>query len=737
MDPWSRRSTWSLLEKAKKDRVIVLTTHFMDEADLLGDRIAILSGGNLRCCGSSLWLKARYGLGYNLTISKQKRGGGVVGEGVSSEPIKETVLKHIPNAELLSDVGAELAFQLPLASTSQFPGLLETLEDASVSLGVEEYGIACTTLEEVFLRLAEGAEEKEERAAMRRTTEEVKEKRRSTTHGHSPSLSPARSSGFRRGPGEAGLGASSGLLDDSAMDLGERVDLDGWTLFGRHFRALFMKRWINTKRNKVGWIWQFFVPALFVLGGMALLKVVKGVDDAPPIAINVGQYNSPLPLPYSVVAVPPGTSPCWPMTDSAFKGIETGSTAIQLEDTAAAATTRPRAAFGCGSINGSFPFNNNYMDSLAAGTDEILALWLKADGKNWPFPLTSLQVARGYGSLFQEACTSDASKPIDYRLNQSFPSHLPSSESLLRDANYAFSSGLVKGEYRTYESRYGGLNFASNDCSGGKSVDVVISFNATGFHSPAVFLNLANQALQGSLPFPTGVTGRISSRLDPFSKTNAEKSQSDSTQFLIVALFLIIAFSVVPATFITFVVMENHIKAKHVQLVSGVSQLAYWLSAFVFDFMSFMVPTVCSWIIIAAFNVQGLIGANFPATAVIFILFGLAVTPMTYMFSFLFQNEGKALIFTVIVYFIVGFVLFLVDIILSIPTLGAADTMKTLRYFFALMPDYAFSMGLYKINANDSLPQCTEAKRQYFPDSYCQKSIWDWDVAGMWILYLE
>lgn len=53
---------------------------------------------------------------------------------------------------------------------------------------------------------------------------------------------------------------------------------------------------------------------------------------------------------------------------------------------------------------------------------------------------------------------------------------------------------------------------------------------------------------------------------------------------------------------------------------------------------------------------------------------------MTYMFSFLFTNEGKALIFTVIVYFIVGFVLFLVDIILSIPTLGLSATMEHLRY---------------------------------------------------------
>ena len=48
-------------------QVILLTTHFMDEADLLADRKAIVSKGTLRCMGSSLFLKNKFGLGYHLT----------------------------------------------------------------------------------------------------------------------------------------------------------------------------------------------------------------------------------------------------------------------------------------------------------------------------------------------------------------------------------------------------------------------------------------------------------------------------------------------------------------------------------------------------------------------------------------------------------------------------------------------------------------------------------------------
>uniref|UniRef100_A0A5F8AR55 ABC transporter domain-containing protein n=1 Tax=Macaca mulatta TaxID=9544 RepID=A0A5F8AR55_MACMU len=62
MDPVSRRVTWDLLQHFKLDRTILLTTHYMDEADVLGDRIAIMVKGSVRCCGSSIFLKKIYGL---------------------------------------------------------------------------------------------------------------------------------------------------------------------------------------------------------------------------------------------------------------------------------------------------------------------------------------------------------------------------------------------------------------------------------------------------------------------------------------------------------------------------------------------------------------------------------------------------------------------------------------------------------------------------------------------------
>ena len=73
MDTTSRRRLWDMLKKNKGEKIIILTTHYMDEADILGDRIAIMSEGVVQCTGSSLFLKKRYGVGYNLVLAKKER----------------------------------------------------------------------------------------------------------------------------------------------------------------------------------------------------------------------------------------------------------------------------------------------------------------------------------------------------------------------------------------------------------------------------------------------------------------------------------------------------------------------------------------------------------------------------------------------------------------------------------------------------------------------------------------
>ncbi|XP_069859783.1 ATP-binding cassette sub-family A member 17-like isoform X1 [Dipodomys merriami] len=146
MDAISRRAIWDLLQQQKSDRTILLTTHFMDEADLLGDRIAIMADGELQCCGSSLFLKQKYGAGYYMTLLKTPF--------CDTQKLCRLIYHHIPNAVLESDVAEELIFLLPKESTHRFESLFADLELNQSELAISSFAASVTTMEEVFIRVS-------------------------------------------------------------------------------------------------------------------------------------------------------------------------------------------------------------------------------------------------------------------------------------------------------------------------------------------------------------------------------------------------------------------------------------------------------------------------------------------------------------------------------------------------------------------------------------------------------
>lgn len=103
MDLSARRQLWNMLKNHKNGRVIILTTHYMDEADILGDRIGIMAGGRLVCLGSSLFLKNRYGVGYNLTFAKKSPAPNITIEGYLRSNLGSEI-------KLLQEASTEIAF---------------------------------------------------------------------------------------------------------------------------------------------------------------------------------------------------------------------------------------------------------------------------------------------------------------------------------------------------------------------------------------------------------------------------------------------------------------------------------------------------------------------------------------------------------------------------------------------------------------------------------------------------
>ncbi|XP_059720093.1 cholesterol transporter ABCA5 isoform X1 [Haemorhous mexicanus] len=149
MDPCSRHIVWNLLRSRKANRVTVFSTHFMDEADILADRKAVISQGMLKCLGSSLFLKSKWGIGYRLSMH--------IDAYCNTEATTSLIRQHIPAASLIQQNDEQLVYTLPLKDMDKFAGLFSDLDTHS-HLGVITYGVSMTTLEDVYLKLEVEAE---------------------------------------------------------------------------------------------------------------------------------------------------------------------------------------------------------------------------------------------------------------------------------------------------------------------------------------------------------------------------------------------------------------------------------------------------------------------------------------------------------------------------------------------------------------------------------------------------
>ncbi|KAG0229733.1 ATP-binding cassette sub- A member 1 [Actinomortierella wolfii] len=126
MDPVNRRNVWSFIEKFKKGRIIVLTTHSMEEADVLGDRICIMAHGRLRAIGNGVHLKNKFGSGYRVNL---------VTEPATTDKVKSVIERMIPGAELTDDSAGALIYQLPAEATPMIPSLVRWLEGVDAGTG--------------------------------------------------------------------------------------------------------------------------------------------------------------------------------------------------------------------------------------------------------------------------------------------------------------------------------------------------------------------------------------------------------------------------------------------------------------------------------------------------------------------------------------------------------------------------------------------------------------------------
>mmetsp|Transcript_32 Transcript_32/g.58 ORF Transcript_32/g.58 Transcript_32/m.58 type:complete len:1981 (-) Transcript_32:168-6110(-) len=146
LDPVSRRKVWEAIHAMKKDRVVVLTTHNMEEADFLGDTIMIMHGGHVRALGDPLFLKQTFGRGYQVNLCV--RPGHI-------EEARDMVARVLPDANCtIDETSCAIYVTVPRQNVVGLPRIFAWLENSSrASSIVTEWGVSNTTLEQVFLSL--------------------------------------------------------------------------------------------------------------------------------------------------------------------------------------------------------------------------------------------------------------------------------------------------------------------------------------------------------------------------------------------------------------------------------------------------------------------------------------------------------------------------------------------------------------------------------------------------------
>ncbi|XP_052897147.1 phospholipid-transporting ATPase ABCA3-like [Anopheles moucheti] len=242
MDPSARRALWNLLQKEKQHRTMLLSTHFMDEADVLGDRIAIMAEGKLKAVGSPFFLKKSFGVGYRLICVKDAR--------CDKQRLLAILRKYIPDVTIDTDIGSELSFVLKEDYIDVFQRLLEDIEQQMDSCGITSYGISLTTMEEVFLK--------------------------------------AGSDSFD----ETGTHTNGAVVETGSSEYAlERLHLlTGKELLLNQIQAQLLKKSLSTVRAWIQLVMMFVIPIFFVCMTFIITRSISAGNDLPALAINMDAY---------------------------------------------------------------------------------------------------------------------------------------------------------------------------------------------------------------------------------------------------------------------------------------------------------------------------------------------------------------------------------------------------------------------------------------------------------------
>ncbi|KAG7277959.1 hypothetical protein CRUP_022129 [Coryphaenoides rupestris] len=809
VDPYARRGIWDLLLNYRQGRTIILSTHHMDEADILGDRIAIISHGKLCCVGSSLYLKNQLGTGYYLTLVKKEPEPSLTScrnssstvsftkkeeecasvsssdAGLGSENESEAatiengpaasmcpsigpdvshisglILGHVPAARLVEDLGHELTYVLPYSAAKDgaFVPLFRDLDHRLAELGISSYGVSDTTLEEIFLKVAE--DNGVDTEVPSDGTLPVRRRRRTHAFGgdHQSCLKPLTEDDHEEcNDSEGDPGVDPRETDWLHCNHGKGSYKEtGWTLRRQQFVALMWKRFLYARRSRKGFFAQIVLPAVFVCIALVFSLIVPPFGKYPSLELQPWMYEEQVifisdDAPDDVTmnkllgalldtpglgtrcmeGHPIPDTPCT-MGDEDWMSPEIPESVHQLFSAANWTMNDPSPACCCGR-NG----QKKMLPDCPPGAGGLPPLEIKISATDTLQNLTGRNVSdylvKTYAQIIGKSLKNKVwvnefrygGFSLGARSTQVLPAANEVDDAIERVRKiFELQQGTAADRFLgSLSSFINGLDTKNN---------VKIWFNNKGWHSIGAFINVINNGiLRANLP-PGADPSRygISAFNHPLNLTKEQMSQValvTTSVDVLVSICVIFAMSFVPASFVVFLIQERVSKAKHMQFISGVQPLLYWVANFTWDMLNYIVPAALVILIFVCFQQKAYVSStNLPVLALLLLLYGWSITPLMYPASFFFTIPSTAYVVLTSVNILIGIngsiSTFVMELFGNNEIGGINDILKNVLLIF---PHFCLGRGLIDMVKNQAMADALER----FGENRFRSPL-EWDMVG-------
>lgn len=662
VDAVSRRAIWGLIQRYKQHSVIVLSTHHMEEAERLGSRIVFMSKGRLKALGSPLFLKQQFGVGYTLTTTVTASApSSAAAEQVQA--VKDLVLRYIPEASLSSvlalsrerddDVAASstlaslppdttralAGFVLPLHAKPAFGAMFSELEEEKANFGVADVGLSLTSLEQVFLRMAEAEEMEAATTAEHGTGEQA------DAAGESLHVRPAT---FPLPLDEEVADGRSQSLDIEAGH-GQQLRSSGTSMRlhasdWKQMTALYRQR-LLTMRRTPSLIWvQVFMPVLFTAISLAF-ATMQDINEQP----------KPESMDATLVNVRQGAG------DGANQFLL--STAVSV---AASGATISGAGPGSAALQA-------WLNGTLAGVNQSLPASVSVQYE--PPPASTSDPTAGVFS---------ATTPYTWFLRRLLDSRYVVGAVVAQAVNLTSSGGA--------ESSNPSLGILYNT-SLPAGLPSILSAVDTALINSALVSRGRNRSLALSMQYqPMPAVG---------SDADAETLGTVLSGNLM-GMYMAMGLASLCAVYVGTVVKVKSNSIRAMLSIMGMRVPTYWAANWVFDFSMFLIPAAGATAVMAIASSIGAVPTGTLAAFVpLVVLLGVSLPGPSYFASFFFSKDTTAQTWTTmllltgsILVWAVNFALSIVATTMSDSSPGLAGASQIIRYCgMALLPPAAFLFG--------------------------------------------